>query len=151
MTIEQQLKEDQKDAMRAKDRATLNAIRSVQSEVATARSAPGFSGFVDDDLYTATISTYVKRIRKSKDEYDAMGERGADQSATLAFEIDYLTRFLPQTLDEAATAALVDRTIDELGADASIPTGRVIGAVMKSGENVDGTMVNRLVRERLAT
>ena len=149
MTIEEQLKNDQIAAMRAKDRATLNAIRSVQSEVATAKSAPGFSGDVDDDLYRSTISTYVKRIRKSKDEYDAMGERGADLSTVLTFEIEYLDRYLPQTLDEAHTATLVDQTIAELGADGDTPVGRVIGAVMQSGEDVDGAMVNRIVRERL--
>lgn len=150
MTIEEQLKDDQVAAMRAKDRATLNAIRSVQSEVATAKSAPGFSGEIDDELWRATITTYVKRLRKSKDEYVAMGERGAEQASVLTFEIDYLARYLPQNLDEAATAALVDRTIEELGADATTPPGKVIGAVMKSGEDVDGALVNRLVRERLA-
>jgi uncharacterized protein YqeY len=149
MTIEQQLKDDQIAAMRGKDRATLNAIRSVQSEVATAKAAPGFTGDVSDDLYRSTIATYVKRIRKSKDEYDAMGERGAQQSSTLAFEIEYLDRYLPQTLDEEATVALVDTTIAELGADADTPVGKVIGAVMRSGEDVDGAMVNRIVRERL--
>lgn len=149
MTIEEQLKNDQIAAMRAKDRATLNAIRSVQSEVATAKSAPGFSGDVDDDLYRSTIATYVKRIRKSKDEYDAMGERGAELSTVLTFEIEYLDRYLPQALDEVHTAALVDQTIAELGADGDTPAGRVIGAVMQSGEDVDGAMVNRIVRERL--
>ena len=149
MTIEEQLRADQKTAMRAQDKATLNAIRSVQSEVAAAKSAPGFGGEVDDELYRATIATYVKRIRKSHDEYAAMGESGADQAAKLAFEIDYLERYLPQTLDEQATAALVDETIAELDADASTPPGKVIGAVMKSGEELDGALVNRLVRERL--
>jgi uncharacterized protein YqeY len=150
MTIEDQLKDDQIAAMRAKDRATLNAIRSVQSEVATAKAAPGFTGEVDDEVWRATIATYVKRLRKSRDEYQAMGERGAEQAAVLAFEIDYLTQYLPRTLDEAATAALVDRTIAEIGANASTPAGQVIGAVMKSGEDVDGALVARLVNERMS-
>jgi uncharacterized protein YqeY len=149
VTIEDQLRNDQKQAMRDKDTATLNAIRSVQAEVATAKSAPGFSGDVDDDLYLATIATYVRRMRKAKEEYDALGERGAEQAATLGYEIDYLSGFLPQTLGEGETAALVDRVIADLGADAETPPGRVIGAVMKSGEPVDGALVNRIVTERL--
>lgn len=149
MTIEEQLRNDQIAAMKAKDRATLNAIRSVQSEVAAAKAAPGFAGAVGDDLYRSTIATYVKRIRKSKEEYDAMGERGAELSSVLTFEIEYLDRYLPQSLSEADTVALVDRTIADLGADGQTPVGQVIGAVMKSGEDVDGAMVNRIVRERL--
>ena len=149
MTIAEQLKQDQIAAMRSRDKATLNAIRSIQAEVATAKAAPGFSGEVDDDLYVRTISTYVKRITKSRTEYDAMGERGAEQVGLLTFEIDYLARYLPKTLDEAATTELVARTIAELGADENTPAGKVIGAVMRSGESVDGALVNKIVREEL--
>ena len=149
MSIEEQLREDQKQAMRAKDKPTLNAIRSVQSEVAAAKSAPGFSGVVDDDLYVATISTYVKRLTKSRSEYESMGEQGAAHAASISFEIDYLSGFLPQKLDETATRALVEKTIAELGADSETPKGKVIGAVMKSGEDVDGALVNQVVVEYL--
>ncbi len=149
MSIQEQLKEDQIAAMRSKDKATLNAIRSIQAEVATAKSSPGFSGDVDDDLYRKTIATYVKRISKSRAEYEAMGERGAEQAEKLAFEIGYLERYLPKALDEAATRELIDRTIADLGADAGTPVGKVIGAVMRSGEDLDGALVNRLVREAL--
>lgn len=151
MAIQEQMAADQKAAMRARDKATLNAIRSVQAEVATAKSAPGFRGEVDDDLYVATITTYVKRITKSRADYEAMGDAGATQAATLAFEIDYLSRYLPTKLDEDATRSLVAATIAELGADASTPAGRVIGAVMQSGEDLDGALVHRLVTEALAS
>jgi len=147
MTIEQKLRADQTMAMKSKDKGTLNAIRSVQAEVATAKSAPGFSGEVDDELYTKTIATYVKRISKSKIEYDAMGESGTEQSGKLAFE----SRYLPKVLDEDATRALVDRAVADLGANADTPAGTVIGAVMRSGEDVDGALVSRLVREALAS
>ena len=150
MAIQEQMAADQKAAMRARDKATLNAIRSVQAEVATAKSAPGFRGEVDDDLYVATITTYVKRITKSRADYEAMGDAGATQAATLAFEIDYLSRYLPTKLDEDATRSLVAATIVDLGADASTPAGRVIGAVMQSGEDLDGALVHRLVTEALA-
>jgi uncharacterized protein YqeY len=151
MTIAEQLRQDQTAAMRSKDKATLNAIRSIQAEVATAKAAPGFSGDVDEELYVRTISTYVKRITKSRTEYEAMGERGAEQVDLLTFEIDYLDRYLPKTLNEAATRELVARTIAELGADENTPAGKVIGAVMRSGESVDGAMVNQIVRRELGS
>ena len=151
MSISERLAEDQKAAMRAQDKATLNAIRSVQAEVSAAKSAPGFSGEVDDALYEATIATYVKRITKSRDEYEALGDTGAEQARKLAFEIAYLEQYLPKKLDEDATRALVQQTIAELGADAETPKGRVIGAVMKSGEDLDGALVNRLVSELLSS
>ena len=150
MTIAEQLKQDQIAAMRSKDKATLNAIRSVQAEIATAKAAPGFTGEVDDDLYIRTISTYVKRITKSRAEYETMGERGTEQVDLLTFEIDYLDRYLPTTLDEAATRDLIVAAIAEVGADENTPAGKVIGAVMRSGESLDGALVNKIVREELA-
>jgi len=149
MTIEEQLRIDQIAAMKARDKDTLNAIRSVQAEVAAAKSAPGFTGEIDDELYVRTITTYVKRVSKSKAEYDAMGDNGADQAAKLAFEIDYLGKYLPTVLDEEATRALVDKAIADLDADVNTPAGQVIGAVMRSGQDLDGTLVNRLVNETL--
>jgi uncharacterized protein YqeY len=149
MSLQEQLKQDQIAAMRAKDKATLNAIRSVQAEIATAKTAPGFSGEADDTLYVKTIATYVKRISKSRTEYVAMGERGADQAAMLAFEIEYLDKYLPSTLDETGTRELVAAAIADMGADENTPAGKVIGAVMRSGESLDGALVNRIVREEL--
>ncbi len=150
MTIEAELRQDQHAAMRARDSQKLNAIRSVQAEVATAKSAPGFSGDVDDELYIQTIATYVKRATKSKAEYDALGEKGVGHSSQLAYEIDYFSRFLPKVLDQAATKALIDKTIADMGADSNSPVGQVIGAVMRSGEDLDGVLVARLVQETLA-
>jgi uncharacterized protein YqeY len=151
VTIEKQLRQDQTAAMKARDKDTLNAIRSVQAEVAAAKSAPGFTGEVDDDLYVTTIATYVKRVSKAKVEYDAIGGDGAAQSAKLAFEIDYLGKYLPKLLDEDATRELVDKAIVDLNATPDTPAGQIIGAVMRSGEDLDGTLVNTLVQERLTT
>lgn len=149
MTIEEQLVAAQTAAMKDGDRATLSVIRQVRSEVGLAKSAPGFSGEVDDELYLATISTYVKRMGKSKVEYEALGDRGSEQAEKLAFEIDYLSTYLPTKLDEAATRALVAQAIEETGATDPKMTGQVIGNVMKSGEDVDGALVARLVKEAL--
>lgn len=151
MNIQEQLAAEQKAAMKSGDRATLNVIRQIQSEISVARAAPGFDGEVDDDLYLATIATYVKRMGKARDEYETLGERGREQADKLTFEIDYLSAYLPQKLDEAATRTLVDQAITDLGATDPKMTGKVIGGVMKSGEDVDGALVARLVKEALAT
>ena len=149
MTIEERLVVEQTAAMKGGDRPTLNVIRQIRSEVSMARSAPGFTGEVDDQLYLSTISTYVKRMGKSKTEYEALGERGRKQAEKLAFEIDYLSKYVPMKLDEAATRDLVDQVIEDLGAFDPKMTGQVIGQVMKSGQDVDGGLVARLVNEAL--
>jgi uncharacterized protein YqeY len=149
MSVRDELTRELKDAMKAGDRPRVNVIRQVQSEVSVAKSAPGFSGEIDDDLYLTTIASYVKKMTKAKREFEDAGERGKAQADKLGYEIEYLSRWLPETLGEDETRALVRAAIEELGASDPKMIGRVIGHVMKSGADVDGGLVNRLTREEL--
>ena len=152
-TIADQLDAELKDAMRAKDAARRDVIRQIRAEAGVARSAPGFDRNEGDDFYRAVIGSYVKKMQKSLAEYEGLGERGQQMADKLRFEVDYLSQWLPSRLDDAATTALVDRTIDELGvAGDSSAAGRVIGSIMKDHtDEVDGAAVNRIVRERLSS
>lgn len=149
MTIEEQLVREQRKAMKAGDKATVNVVRQIQAEVAMARTAEGFTGEVDDELYLATIETYVKRMSKARGEFEAAGERGREQVEKLTFEIDYLSSYLPDKLGPEETRALVLETITQLGAETPADRGKVIGAVMRSGADVDGSLVARIVAEEL--
>jgi uncharacterized protein len=152
MTLEAELADELKDAMRAKDAPKRDVIRQIVTEISQAKSQPGFEGDVDDDLYLQVISSYVKKMDKSRREYLDLGDRGAAMAEKLQYEIDYLSRWLPRKMDEDSTRALVRDAIDQLGAASDEKAGgRVTGHVMKShGAVLDGAMVNRIVREELA-
>ena len=149
MTIKEELAEELKDAMKAGDSPRRNVIRQVETEVALARSAPGFTGEADDELYRKTIVSYVKKMEKARKEFESAGERGADQAAKLAYEVDFLSRWIPQLAGEDETREIVKAAIAEMGVDDPKMAGRVTGHVMKSGAKLDGGLVNRLVREEL--
>jgi uncharacterized protein len=152
MTIQEQLTTELRDAMKAKDGPRRDVIRQVQTEAATARSQADFVGEVDDAFYEKVIASYVKKMDKSREEYATLGERGEEMADKLAFEVEYLSRWLPSKLDEEATRRLVAEAIAELGvAGDEKAAGRVTGHLMKShGPDLDGGLVNRLVREELA-
>ncbi|MDJ0954234.1 MAG: GatB/YqeY domain-containing protein [Acidimicrobiia bacterium] len=149
MGIQDELNAELKDAIKARDKARTAVIRQVETEVAVAKAAPGFKGEVDDALYKATIVSYVKKMEKARLEYEELGERGADQAAKLAFEVEYLSRWTPQLPGEDETRQIVRGAIDELGVDDPKMVGRVMGHIMKSGRDLDGGLVNRIVREEL--
>jgi hypothetical protein len=151
MTIKDELATELKDAMKAKDGPRKDALRQIQTEISTARAEPDFTGEADDSFYQRVISSYVKKMDKSKAEYEDLGERGAALAAKLAFEVDYLSQWLPEKLDEAETRELVTSAIAELGVSGDEKAaGRVTGHLMKSrGKDLDGGLVNRLVREEL--
>jgi uncharacterized protein YqeY len=152
MTIKEELSAELIDAMKARDARRRDVIRMVEAEVSLARSAQGFQGEVDDDLYRKIIATYAKRMDKAKAEFEQAGERGAAMVEKLGWEVEYLSRWLPKKLDEESTAVLVRSTIEELGvAGDPKASGRVIGQIMRTHKDeVDGGLVNRLVAESLS-
>ena len=146
MNIKEELAAELKDAMKSQDSARRDVIRQV-------RSAPGFSGDVDDAFYQKVIASYVKKMDKTRAEYEGYGDRGADMASKLAYEVEYLSQWLPQKLDEAGTRDLVKEAIGELGVTGDEKAaGRVTGYLMKQrGSDLDGGLVNRIVREELGS
>lgn len=152
MSVQQEMRAQLVDAMKSGDRPRRDVIRSVEAEVQRKRTAPGFSGSgEDDDFYREVIGSYVKKMRKSADQYAEMGERGAEMAAKLSYEVDYLARWLPSRLGEEESRRLVREAIADLGvAGQPGARGRVMGHIMKSHRRqVDGGLVSRLVAEEL--
>ena len=152
MTIQTQLADELKDAMKSQDKPRRDVIRQVQTEIATAKSQPDFTDPIDDKFYQKVIGSYVKKMDKSRAEYADFGDRGAEMASKLAFEVDYLSQWLPKKLGEDETRMLVVSAISDLGvAGDEKATGRVIGELMKNhGKDLDGGLVNRLVREEIS-
>jgi len=148
VSIKSELAAELRDAMLGRDALRRDVIRQVETEVTRKVTEPGFEGEADDELYRAVIGSYVKKMSKARDEYAVLGERGEAMAMKLGFEVQYLSRWLPTTLSEDDTRALVRSTITEIGDVTS--AGMVIGRLMKAhGDQLDGSVVNRIVREEL--
>ena len=136
-----------KEAMKAKDKPKLDAIRQVQTEIAKKKSEKGEEA--TDELVLGVISSYVKKMAKAVDEYNSLGERGAEMAEKIQFEIDFLSQWLPEQLSEEDVEKLVDEVLAELGEVDMSQMGRIIGAVMAKGDGIDGSIVSRVVKDKL--
>jgi uncharacterized protein YqeY len=144
MSIEVQLGDLLKDAMRAKDSRTADCIRMIKTKHMERRTAAGFKGPLDDSLWLDVVSAYQKQVRKARDEYAALGERGAG-------ELAFCARFLPQLASEDEVLAAVRETVARLAANDPKQAGRVMGEIMKANKGkFDPTTVKRLVEAELA-
>lgn len=150
MGIKDELAVELREAIKSRDVWRRDVIRQVETEARTT-AAQRDAGPMDDDFYRSVLASYVKRMDKARSEYAEFGQRGAAMADKLAFEVKYLSRWLPVKLGEEETRRLVLEAIGELGVagDASA-AGRVVGRVMGDRqEGLDGALVNRLARQEL--
>ena len=147
MSVTDDLSTSLKEAMKAKDKTKLNAIRQIQTEIAKKKAEKGDE--VTDELALGVISSYVKKMTKAVEEYQSLGERGEDMANQIQLEIDFLSDWLPEQLSEEDVAKLVDEVLSELGEVDMSQMGRIIGAVMAKGDGIDGSIVSKIVGEKL--
>ena len=148
MALAEDLSTALKEAMKAKDKPKLDAIRQIQTEIAKKKSEKGEE--VNDELVLGVISSYVKKMVKAVDEYKSLGEKGEEMANKIQFEIDFLTTYLPEQLSEEEVEKIVDDVLDELGDVDMSQMGRVIGAVMAKGDGIDGSIVSKIVKGKLS-
>lgn len=151
MSIEAQLNDLLKESMRTKDSRTADCIRMIKTKHMERRTAAGFKGPLDDALWLDVIATYQKHLRKSREEYAAIGARGADAIAQIDFEIAFCARFLPKAASDDEVRALVREALVRLGVSDPKQAGRVIGEIMKANKGkLEPSAVKRIVDEELA-
>jgi uncharacterized protein len=151
MSIEAQLGDLLKAAMRAKDTQTSDCIRMIKTKHMERRTAAGFKGPLDDSLWLDVVAAYQKQLRKAREEYAAVGERGAHALPQLDFEIAFCARFLPKVAGDDEVRAAVRETLVRLGASDPKQAGRVMGEIMKANKGkFDPSSVKRIVEEELA-
>ena len=150
MSVETDINERLKTAMRAKDARTADCIRMIKTKHMERRTAAGFKGPLDDSLWLDVIAAYQKQLRKSREEYAAVGERGAEAIAQIDFEIGFCAQFLPKAASDDETRAIVRETLARLGVSDAKQSGRVVGDIMKSHKGkLEPVTVKRMVEEEL--
>ncbi|HEY7957617.1 MAG: GatB/YqeY domain-containing protein [Polyangia bacterium] len=150
MGLEAQLNDTLKQAMKDKDPKTSDVVRMIKTKIMERRTAKGFTGVVDDALIVDVIAAYRKQLQKAVEEFEKVGEKGAEQAAQLRFEVGFCERFLPKGLDAAALRALVQERMAALGVTDAKQTGKLIGDIMKTHKGqVEAGDVKRVAEELL--
>jgi hypothetical protein len=151
MSIETQLQDLLKEAMRNRDGRTADCVRMIKTKHMERRTAAGFKGPLDDALWLDVIASYQKQLRKAREEYAGLGERGAEKLPELDFEIEVCSRFLPKLAGEEEVRAAVKEAIARLAVTDAKQAGKVLGDIMKANKGkFDPAMVKRLAEEALA-
>jgi uncharacterized protein YqeY len=146
MSLKQQISEDMKNAMRAKDSPRLGAIRLLLAAMKQREVDERIE--LDDAAVVAIVEKLLKQRKDSFSQYQAAGRQDlADQEA---FEIEVLTAYLPQQLAAAEVAALVRQAVAETGAAGPRDMGKVMAWLKpKLAGRADMNAVSGLVKGAL--
>lgn len=151
MSIETQLNDALKEAMRNKDSRSANCVRMLKTKHMERRTTAGFKGELNDELWLEVIAAYQKQMKKSRDEYASLGERGQAELEQLDFEIGFCAKFLPQLAGEDEVRSAVQDTLAKMAVTDPKQAGKVMGEIMKTHKGkFDPAMVKRVVEETLA-
>ena len=122
MTLKQQITEDMKAAMRAKDTARLGAIRLLLAAMKQ-REVDERIELSDTDIITI-IDKMIKQRRDSIAQFEAAKRQ--ELADAEKFEISVLLAYMPQAMTEAEVAAAVAAAINSSGAKSPQEMGKVI-------------------------
>ena len=135
-----------KDAMRARDRDRVKALRLVNAELKQA-AIDGRKTLADADV-VGVLARMVKQRRDSQGQFEAAGRE--DLAAIERFEIAVIEGFLPRALSASEIEDAVAAAIEAIGAVGMKDMGRVMGAMR--GEltgRADMSAVSQVVRAAL--
>jgi len=137
--------------MRAKDARLLDVVRGLKAKMQEKKTSPGFKGEVDDALWVEVIGAYKKQMEKALEEFEKVGERGAEMREKLKFEVEFCAGYLPKGLGADEIRAELAAIIARLGATDPKMAGKVVGELMKAHKGqVDGKEAKAIAEQLLA-
>ena len=149
MSLEKQIMDEMKAAMKSKDSVALQALRAVKSAFLLAKTA---SGSRDGLTPEQEIKIIQKQVKQRKDSSAIFIQQGRQDLAEPELaEAAILEKFLPEALSEEAIAKVVGSTIEKIGASGMKDMGKVMGIVSKQlAGKADGKTISGIVRTYLA-
>lgn len=141
MSVLEQVQDDVKAAMKARDRERAGALRMIVDVLQK-------DAKLGDGDEVAVLQRERKKRVEAAEAYEGAGRD--DQAASERFEAELIEGYLPQQLSDEELGELVEAAIAETGAREQRQMGQVMSAVMpKVGGRADGKRVSAAVRQKL--
>jgi uncharacterized protein len=141
MPVLEQVQDDVRTAMKARDRERAGALRMIVDVLQK-------DAKLGDGDEIAVLQRERKKRVEAAEAYEKAGR--ADQAAAERFEAELIEGYLPQQLSDEELARIVAAAVEETGASEQRQMGQVMSAVMpKVGGRADGKRVSAAVREKL--
>ena len=149
MNLFDQISNDIKNAMLAKDNLRLETLRGIKKEFLEAKTAKGSDGELSDDI---AMKILVKMVKQRKDSAQIYIEQNRPELAESELgEAKVIEEYLPKQMTEAELEAELKNIIAEVGATSAKDMGKVMGVASKKlAGRAEGKAISAKVKELLA-
>lgn len=149
MALFEQISKDIVEAMKAKDKVRLEALRNVKKLFIEAKTAPGANDTLTD---ADAIRIMAKMVKQGKDAADIFTNQGrADLAEEELAQVHAIEAYLPKPLTPEGLEAALREIIARVGATSPKDMGKVMGAASKElAGRADGKAISALVKQLLA-
>lgn len=148
MSLQENVNEQLKAAMKAKDTVALESLRAIKTAIMMTQTQAGAKELTSDD----EIKLVQKLVKQRKDSAEIFHQQGRlDLAAPEESQIKIIEQFLPEQLDESAITEIVTAIIAKIGATGMQDMGKVMGMASKEmAGKADGKTILAIVRQKLS-
>ncbi len=150
MSLLNNLTEELKIAMRAKDVLKLEALRAIKSAILLVQTSSGAGADLSED---EEIKLLQKLVKQRKDSAAIFKEQNReDLAAPEEAQAAVIAQFLPEQMSEAEVEKVIEGVIALSGADGMKDMGKVMGMASKQlAGKADGKTISNIVKAKLST
>ncbi|NDV95797.1 GatB/YqeY domain-containing protein [Dysgonomonas sp. 521] len=148
MNLFDKVSENIKDAMRAKDKIRLEALRGVKKEFLEAKTAKGAADELSDETAILILQKMVKQRKDSAEIYKTQGRE--DLANDELAQVAVLEEYLPKQLSQDELDSKIAEIITQVGATSPADMGKVMGVATKALAGVAaGKAISETVKKLL--
>jgi uncharacterized protein len=150
MSLKQQIDNDIKKAMLAKNKEELEALRAIKSLILLAETDKSAGGDVSTETENKLLQKAVKQRKESADIFTQQGR--TDLADKENFQLEVISRYLPKQLSQEEIVTILKDIIAQAGATGPQDMGKVMGAATKAlSGKADGKLISELVKKLLSS
>ncbi len=146
MDLEQQINNDIKTAMLAKDAARLEALRAMKSVILLLKTSP--EGLTEE----SAVKAMMKEAKKRREAADIFNQQNrADLADVEIAQAGVIESYLPKMMSEDEVRTALQAIITSVGASSPADMGKVMGVATKQlAGKADGKMISAIVKDLLS-
>lgn len=144
-----QISNDIKEAMKARDKVRLEALRNIKKVFIEAKTAPGANDTLEDAQALKILQKLAKQGHDSADLYTSQNR--PDLAEEEMAQVNVIESYLPKQMSEEEIEAVVKGIIAQTGAQSMKEMGKVMGIASKQlAGKADGKKISEIVKKLLA-